>query len=166
VALFQNFESVAIAPQLLLERRLQASFWRPEIPDGSEALRGVPSRMAALCLFLPHTLTPHLPRHILARLMDRLAIVSECRQQAAYCRTRAETASDERVRALLVSMALIWTKLAEEASIQRTKLGVADDDTAGQTQVPPGSPAAAMPTVQDAHESAQVRCSRPWPQVR
>jgi hypothetical protein len=52
--------------------------------------------------------------------MDSLAIVNECRQQAAHCRTRAETASDERVRALLVSMALIWTKLAEEAeSIQR-----------------------------------------------
>jgi len=35
-------------------------------------------------------------------------------------------------------MALIWTKLAEEAeSIQRTKLGIANDDTAGQTQVPP-----------------------------
>jgi hypothetical protein len=68
--------------------------------------------------------------------MDSLAIVNECRQQAAHCRTRAETASDERVRALLVSMALIWTKLAEEAeSIQRTKLGVANDDTAGQTQV-------------------------------
>ena len=37
-------------------------------------------------------------------------------------------------------MALIWTKLAEEAeTIQRTKLGIANDDTAGQTQVPPGS---------------------------
>jgi hypothetical protein len=77
--------------------------------------------------------------------MDRHAIVSECRQQAAHCRTRAETASDERVRALLVSMALIWTKLAEEAEpIQRTKLGVANDDTAGQTQVPPGSASDAM----------------------
>jgi hypothetical protein len=98
--------------------------------------------------------------------MDSLAIVNECRQQAAHCRTRAETASDERVRALLVSMALIWTKLAEEAEpIQRTKLGVANDDTAGQTQVPPGSASDAMPTLQDTDESAQVRAS-PWPQVR
>jgi hypothetical protein len=98
--------------------------------------------------------------------MDRQAIVSECRQQAAHCRTRAETASDKRVRALLVSMALIWTKLAEEAEpIERTKLGVANDDTAGQTQVPPGSASDAMPTLQDTDESAQVRPS-PWPQVR
>jgi hypothetical protein len=96
--------------------------------------------------------------------MDRLAIVNECLQQAAHCRTRAETASDKRVRALLVSMALIWTKLAEEAEpIQRTN--VANDDTAGQTQVPPGSASDAMPTLQDTDESAQVRAS-PWPQVR
>ena len=47
--------------------------------------------------------------NILVRLMDRHAIVSECRQQAAHCRMRAETANDERVQALLVSMALIWT---------------------------------------------------------
>src|SRR5215471_6182848 len=114
----------------------------------------------------PSSLTPHLGRHILARLMDRHAIVSECRQQAAHCRTRAETANDERVRALLVSMALIWTKLAEEAEpIQRTKRGVANDDTAGQTQVPPGSASDAMPTLQDTDESAQVGAS-PWPQVR
>jgi hypothetical protein len=63
-------------------------------------------------------------------------------------------------------MALIWTKLAEEAEpIQRTKLGVANDDTAGQAQVSPGSASDAMPTLQDAHESAQVRAS-PLPQVR
>jgi hypothetical protein len=79
---------------------------------------------------------------------------------------QGETASDERVLALLVSMALIWTKLAEEAeSIQHTKLGVANDDTAGQTQVPPGSASDAMPTLQDTDESAQVRASS-WPQVR
>jgi hypothetical protein len=114
----------------------------------------------------PGSLTPRLGRHILARLMDRHAIVSECRQQAAHCRTRAETASDERVRALLVSMALIWTKLAEEAEpIQRTMRGVANDDTAGQTQVPRGSASDAMPTLQDTDESAQVRAS-PWTQVR
>jgi hypothetical protein len=64
------------------------------------------------------------------------------------------------VRALLVSMALIWTKLAEEAEpIQRTKLGVANDDTAGQTQVPRGSASDAMPTLQDTDESAQVAAS-------
>jgi hypothetical protein len=114
----------------------------------------------------PGSLTHHLGRHILARLMDRHAIVSECRQQAAHCRTRAETASDKRVRSLLLSMALIWTKLAEEAEpIERTKLGVANDDTAGQTQVPPGSASDAMPTLQDTDESAQVRAS-PWPQIR
>ena len=45
-------------------------------------------------------------------------------------------------------MALIWTKLAEEAEpIQRTKRGVANDDTAGQTQVPRGSASDAMPTL-------------------
>jgi len=70
------------------------------------------------------------------------------------------------VRALLISMALIWTKLAEEAEpIQRTKHGVVNDDTAGQTQVPPGSASDAMPTVQDALESARVH-SFPWPRVR
>jgi hypothetical protein len=68
------------------------------------------------------------------------------------------------VRALLVSMALIWTKLAEEAEpIQRTKLGVANDDTAGQTQVPRGSASDAMPTLQDTDESAQVRKCGPLP---
>jgi hypothetical protein len=97
--------------------------------------------------------------------MDRLAIVNECLQQAAHCRTRAETASDEGVRLVLVSMALIWTKLAEEAKrIRRTNHGVANDNTAGQTQVLPGSAADAMPTLQDADESAQVRAS-PWTQV-
>ena len=79
----------------------------------------------------PGSLTPYLPRNILARPMDRLAIVSECRQQAAHCLTRAEMASDKRVQALLVSMALIWAKLADEAEgIERTRLGVGDDDTA------------------------------------
>src|SRR5262245_36230143 len=98
--------------------------------------------------------------------MDRHAIVSECRQQAAHCRTRAETVSDERVRALLISMALIWTKLAEEAEpIQRTKRGVANDHTAGQTQVPPGRASDALPTMQDPDEGAQVH-SFPWPRVR
>jgi len=60
-------------------------------------------------------LTPHLPRRILARPMDRPAVVSDRRQQAADCRARAEAAMEERIRSLLVSMALIWTKPAEEA---------------------------------------------------
>jgi hypothetical protein len=45
-------------------------------------------------------------------LMDRFATPSECREQAALCRTRADAAADERLRAVCISMALIWTKLA------------------------------------------------------
>jgi hypothetical protein len=45
-------------------------------------------------------------------LMDRLPTPSECRQQVALCRTRADAATDERLRAVWTSMALIWTKLA------------------------------------------------------
>jgi hypothetical protein len=60
-------------------------------------------------------LTPHLPRRILARLKDSLAVISHNRPQAAGCRARAQAAIDERTRSLLVSMALIWTQLAEEA---------------------------------------------------
>ena len=53
--------------------------------------------------------------------MDRVATPSEFRQQAAHCRTLAETAPDERVRALLVSMAQMWTKLADAAEcLQRS----------------------------------------------
>jgi len=44
--------------------------------------------------------------------MDRFATSSECWQQAALCRTRADTAADQRLRAVWTSMALIWTKLA------------------------------------------------------
>ena len=70
------------------------------------------------------SLTPYLTRHILAQLMDRLAITSECQ----HARKRR---SDERVQALLVSMALIWAKLAGGAEqIERTRLGATDDDTA------------------------------------
>ena len=47
--------------------------------------------------------------------MDRPAVVSDCRQQAADWRARAEAAMEESMRSLLVSMALIWTKPAEEA---------------------------------------------------
>jgi hypothetical protein len=48
--------------------------------------------------------------------------------------------------------------------LRATKLGVADDG-AGQSQVPPGSASDAMPTLQDAHDSAEVHSS-PWPRVR
>ena len=45
-------------------------------------------------------------------LMDRFATPSECWQQAALCRARADAAADERLRAVWMSMTLIWTKLA------------------------------------------------------
>ena len=48
-----------------------------------------------------------------ANLMDRLAAPSECRAQALHCRMVADTVMDEQVRALWVSMAHSWTKLAE-----------------------------------------------------
>ena len=48
----------------------------------------------------------------LGLLMDRFATPSECWEQAALCRTRADAATDERLRAVWISMALIWTKLA------------------------------------------------------
>ena len=44
--------------------------------------------------------------------MDLLGTPGECRQQAARCQALAETVSDQRVRALLVSMKEMWTKLA------------------------------------------------------
>jgi hypothetical protein len=46
-------------------------------------------------------------------LMDRLSAPSECRAQALHCRMVADTVMDEQVRALWVSMAHSWTKLAE-----------------------------------------------------
>ena len=65
-------------------------------------------------------LTPLQPRRILSRscpgigaiLMDRFVTPSECWQQAALCCARANAAADERLRAVWMSMALIWTKLA------------------------------------------------------
>ena len=45
--------------------------------------------------------------------MDRLAAPSECRAQALHCRMVADSVMDEQVRALWVSMAHSWTKLAE-----------------------------------------------------
>ena len=60
-------------------------------------------------------LTPLQPPHPLAVgaiRMDRFATPSECWQQAALCRARADAAADERLRAVWISMTLIWTKLA------------------------------------------------------
>jgi alpha-ketoglutarate-dependent taurine dioxygenase len=45
--------------------------------------------------------------------MDRLSAPSECRAQALHCRLVADTAPNEQVRTLWVSMAQTWTKLAE-----------------------------------------------------
>jgi hypothetical protein len=68
---------------------------------------------------ISRSLTPLQPRRILSRscpglglLMDRFATPSECWEQAALCRTRADAAADERLRAVWISMALIWTRLA------------------------------------------------------
>jgi hypothetical protein len=44
--------------------------------------------------------------------MDRFATPSECWEHAALCRTQADAAADERLRAVWISMALIWTKLS------------------------------------------------------
>jgi hypothetical protein len=44
--------------------------------------------------------------------VDRFATPSECWEQAALCRTQADAAADKRLRAVWISMALIWTKLA------------------------------------------------------
>ena len=57
-------------------------------------------------------LTPLHPRRILSRscpgigaiLMDRFATPSECWQQAALCRARADAAADERLRAAWISI--------------------------------------------------------------
>jgi hypothetical protein len=57
--------------------------------------------------------------------MESLATPSECRAQAAHCRRLAATTADERVRALLVATAEMWTKLAErEEERQRIKAQV------------------------------------------
>jgi hypothetical protein len=45
--------------------------------------------------------------------MGRLSAPGECRAQALHCRMVADTATDEQVRTLWVSMAQTWTKLAE-----------------------------------------------------
>ena len=75
-------------------------------------------------------LTPLQRRRILSRscpgigaiLMDRFVTPSECWQQAALCRARADAAADERLRAVWMYMALIWTKLAaHKERLQRLK---------------------------------------------
>jgi hypothetical protein len=45
--------------------------------------------------------------------MDSLADPSECRAQALHCRLVADTATDEQVRGLWLSMAQIWIRFAE-----------------------------------------------------
>jgi hypothetical protein len=49
----------------------------------------------------------------LGLIMGRLATPSECWEQVALCRTRADAAADERLRAVWSSMAQMWTKLGE-----------------------------------------------------
>jgi hypothetical protein len=50
-----------------------------------------------------------------SRIMDRLAIASECRAQALHCHMVADIVTDQQVRALWASMGQMWTKLAERA---------------------------------------------------
>jgi hypothetical protein len=54
--------------------------------------------------------------------MDRFATPSECWQQAALCRTRADAATDERMRALWISMAQMWTKLEDRERLERVNV--------------------------------------------
>jgi hypothetical protein len=59
--------------------------------------------------------------------MDRLSAPSECRVQALHCRMVADTATDEQVRTLWVSMAQTWTKLAEAMERLQSHQGPIDD---------------------------------------
>jgi hypothetical protein len=71
-------------------------------------------------------------------LMDRLATPSECWEQAALCRTRADAAADDRLQAVWISMAQIWTRLATHRErLQRLNPQGAYSDTATETQVAP-----------------------------
>jgi hypothetical protein len=54
--------------------------------------------------------------------MDRLTTPSECRQQAADCCARADAATDERMRALWISMAHMWTKLEDRERLERVNV--------------------------------------------
>jgi hypothetical protein len=70
--------------------------------------------------------------------MDRFTTPSECRGQAAFCCTQADAAADERLRAVWISMALIWTKLAaHKERLQRLNAYGGISDTATETQVAP-----------------------------
>jgi hypothetical protein len=53
--------------------------------------------------------------------MDHLSAQSECRAQALHCRMVADTATDEEVRTLWVSMAQTWTKLKRWSGYSRIK---------------------------------------------
>ena len=68
--------------------------------------------------------------------MDRFATPSECWEQAALCRTRADTAADERLRAVWISMALIWTRLAaHKERLQRLNARGVGDQATGADEV-------------------------------
>src|SRR5262245_40830975 len=93
--------------------------------------------------------------------MDRFATPSECRQHAVHCRTRADTATGERVRALWISMARMWTKLATHCErLQRLNAQGAYSDTPTETQV---ESCPSVRPLQSAHESAHPH---PRPQER
>jgi hypothetical protein len=61
--------------------------------------------------------------------MDRFATPSECLEQPALCRTRADE------RAVWISMALIWRGLALKERLQRLNALGGVSDTAKETQV-------------------------------
>jgi len=60
--------------------------------------------------------------------MDRLSARSECWAQALHCRMVADTATDEQVRTLWVSMAQTWTKLAQAMERLQPHQGPSDAD--------------------------------------
>jgi hypothetical protein len=69
--------------------------------------------------------------------MDRFATPSECWEQAALCRTRADAAADERLRAVWISMALIWMRLAAQKERLKHLNARGISDAATETQVAP-----------------------------
>jgi hypothetical protein len=71
------------------------------------------------------------------KLMDRFATPSECSEQATLCRTRADAADDERLRAVWVSMAQMWTELAAHRErLQRLNAQEAYSDTSHKPKSP------------------------------
>jgi hypothetical protein len=104
-------------------------------------------------------LTPLQPRHILCALLsglgllvDLLATPSKCRLQAAHCRRRAYTATDERLRALWSSLEKLWTKLgADGDEVQPDADGAAHEITR-ETQIGPRGPCASVRPMPQAHE--------------